>query len=613
MPYRRSRLQDYYEQLLGDKPAETQEESTSTQPSKPDPVAGPPPFDFGPSPYLTQEATSYAQPPSTDEEANRREQRIESAMQRFEDAQQSATPPQSRSDGAQTETLPDIDENELRYVAEVGEITVHPVDMDYRIAAQYNAVLNEVRVMVLDEGVPSALQSNPDLLLSLCADYGIDEENDAEARAFLDDYTIGDAYQQHKDDPLNAVWQETLTAYEKFKADKENKDAEAAFKSKLKAYKALVENIYGVELTHVEDRTSWDLLGIRMAHVAFEEMAKALGIAVSDYFGLHLDDATAFRWAIGKITIHNSIEPAPKFQSGPLKGQPKGIAQVRRDDIVVYWNEKENRNFYLIPNTVLHESGHILNANGAFGVNQYKAWFNFLEDYPESRKGMGEPADDVLIGKKTIYNYSSEIILPTLAQDIGIWDPDHVIFDDLPNWFPRQIQSYQQSTEETNNEKTADAIVNWVKHLITGGRFGFTSDERGLNWLRIMDENMDEGIRNAIVNNMMPNDGPIDVSHLGGYPKIYGLATVRAPIGLNARSTPVLKGQENVVTVLKDGQRIAVLGISEDKQLIASERYGVLVWVSRGKRDNPLLMLPEDLKIEDLPVIRAHETLDLVP
>ena len=117
----------------------------------------------------------------------------------------------------------------------------------------------------------------------------------------------------------------------------------------------------------------------------------------------------------------------------------------------------------------------------------------------------------MLIGKKVIYSYQSEIILPTLAQEIGIWDPDHVIFDDLQDWFPRQIQSYQQSTEETNNEKTADAIVNWVKHLITGGRFGFTSDEEGLNWQRIMEGHMDEVIRNAIAFNASKDERNLTV------------------------------------------------------------------------------------------------------
>ena len=230
-------------------------------------------------------------------------------------------------------------------------------------------------------------------MLWLCAEYGIDEEIDAEARAFLDDFTIGDTYQQHKDDPLNAAWLETLDCYEIFKADEDNKDAEAAYNSKLTAYKALVEDTFGVEFTHVKDHTSWDLLGIRMAHAAFEDMAKALGIAVRDFFGLDWDDATAFRRTIGKITIHNSTElpEMEKNDDGTDSDIPKGIAQVRGDEIVVYWKEKGDRNFYLIPNAMLHELGHILNANGAFGVNQYKAWFNFLEDYPESRTGMGAP------------------------------------------------------------------------------------------------------------------------------------------------------------------------------------------------------------------------------
>ena len=124
---------------------------------------------------------------------------------------------------------------------------------------------------------------------------------------------------------------------------------------------------------------------------------------------------------------------------------------------------------------------------------------------------------------------------------------------------------------------------------------------------------MDEKIRNAIVLNMMPSDGPIDVSHLGGYPKIYGLATVRAPIGLNARSNPVNREDgRNIVTMFRDGQKIAILGRSEDRAWIASERYGVLVWAARGTAKKPLLILPVDLNIEDLPVYK-DPTLGLDP
>lgn len=59
------------------------------------PVTSPRPADSEPSPHLTQEATRYAQPPSSDEEAERREQRLEEAKRRFEDARQTATTPPS--------------------------------------------------------------------------------------------------------------------------------------------------------------------------------------------------------------------------------------------------------------------------------------------------------------------------------------------------------------------------------------------------------------------------------------------------------------------------------------------------------------------------------------
>ncbi len=538
----------------GGKPAQTQRESTSThsphhdfgnppppqtEAPKPNPVTSPPPFDSGPSPYLTQEATSSAQPASSDEEADRRKQRIAEAWQRFEAAKQSASNAQLPADLAQTETLPDINELRSRYVAGVGETTLHPVDMDYRIAAQYNPVLREARIMVLQEGVPSALQSNPDLLLSLCGEFGMDEENDAEARDYLAHCMNGGSSSQNADDPLNATWLETLTAYEMFMADMRNEDARAAYESGLEAYKAQVENSFGVEFTHVEGRTVWDLLGIRMAQVAFEDMAKALGIAVREYFGLNWDDATAFRRIIGKITLHNSTElpTMATNEQGEETGIPLGIAQVRGREIVVYWNEDYHRNFYLIPHAVLHELGHILNANGAFGADQFDAWFNLLGDHPGSREGMGEPDPDVLTGKKVIYSYQSEIILPTLDQDIGIWDPDHVIYDQLREDFPTQIQSLQQSTEETPNEITADAIVNWVKHLITGGRFGFTSDEKGLVWQRIMGSHMDEQIRNAIAFNASKDERNLTVIiEQGMLPEIKGRGRIVA--GTNVRSGP---------------------------------------------------------------------------
>ena len=420
---------------------------------------------------------------------------------------------------------------------EAGENRIDPADIKFYLAARHNPVLKELQLICQQEKIPSPWKDRPNLLLWLCTNYGIDEENDAEARDYLDHITNRGSRQQRKEDPVNAAWQETLAAYEVSTADEQNADAKAVFHSKLEAYQTLVEETFGVEFTHVKDRTSWDLLGIRMAHVAFEEMAKALGIAVRDFFGLHWDDATAFRRTIGKIAIHNSSDPAPVYEEGPLKGEPKAIAVVQGKHIKIFWNEKLRRNFYLIPNVVLHELGHILNANGAFGANQFNAWFNLLEGHPGSREGMGAPDEDVLIGKKEIYRYQSERILPTLAQDIGIWDPDHVIFDELRDDFPTQIQSLQQSTEDTPNEITADAKVNWVKHLIAGGRFGFTRDEKGLNWQRIMDSNMDEQIRNSIAHNALKDERNLAVfiEH-GMLPEIRGRGTIVA--GTNVRSSP---------------------------------------------------------------------------
>ena len=75
---------------------EPQEEST--QAPKPVPETGQPASDSGPSPHLTEEAAIYAQPPSTDEEVERRKQRTENAWERFQKAKQSANTGQSSHD-----------------------------------------------------------------------------------------------------------------------------------------------------------------------------------------------------------------------------------------------------------------------------------------------------------------------------------------------------------------------------------------------------------------------------------------------------------------------------------------------------------------------------------
>ena len=528
MPYRRSRLQDYYEQLLGDKPAETQEESTSTQPSKPDPVAGPPPFDFGPSPYLTQEATSYAQPPSTDEEANRREQRIESAMQRFEDAQQSATPPQSRSDGAQTETLPDIDENELRYVAEVGEITVHPVDMDYRIAAQYNAVLNEVRVMVLDEGVPSALQSNPDLLLSLCAEYGIDEENDAEARDYLDHITNGSSSHQNTDDLLYAARKEALQNF-----DMDN--AEESFE----AYKAAVEEKYGVTFGDIfEDGDKgdvWDLANIVMAHEALEMAASVFGARLRDISGFYIDDAIAFQLIFGPLNINLSSRIS----------DVEAHARVEGSNIIVFWNRDEDRSYNLLPYVLLHELGHRLNLLAGLGVREGYGSLSINEDFdhPRTRGGMGQSAH------RKLYEFVD------VSANHGMYD--------AADLNATHVELLQYGELSDHNEVTADAVLNWLVHQATGGESGFVNTAEGQDWLDFMNEHIDAWIKNAIVYNAHRQGIIASLADEGLISSIAGTGIVIVPENSTAtvRSTHSQAGAE--IAHLRRDEEVLLLGESE--------------------------------------------------
>ena len=586
-------------------------------------MTGPPAIEAGPSPYATQEATSYAQPPSSEEEAARREQRVEKARKRWEKARQQATAAQApQVIGA----LPDIAVIEFGYAAEDPVFPIHPVDVEYHIAAQHNPVLREIRLIAEHESIPAALQGNLEACLGLCADYGIDEEDDAEALDFLEHHVHSGPAQYMAGDPLDVAWEETLTAYEMFQTDTENEVARAAYESEFEAYQALVENTYGVEFTQDKSdparNTSWNLLGIRMAHVAFEEMARALSIAVRDYFGLHWDDGTAFRRIIGKITIHNSTElpPTKKEKDGTDTGIPLGIAKVSEDKIVVYW--KNHRNFYLIPNVMLHELGHILNANGAFGVKFWKTWMNLHEDHPRSREGMGAPADDVLIGSTVIESNTSSVTLPMLYQDIGVSSPDHVIFRRAQH-LPTQIQSLQQSPETDDstevyydrtgrNEVTADAILNWVKHLNSGGRFGFTSEEEGLRWLAFMDENMGELIQTAIVQVAMQTGDPTYVSQIDGFPKVFGSGTVQANQGLRVRTTPMVK-EGNILTSLQEGEKLLILGRSKDELWIATAKKGVLAWMYYGFPKNPLIALPEGVNIRDLPIYDDHATLDFGP
>ena len=508
--------------------------------------------------------------------------------------------------------LPDISESLLKPNA--------AIEMEFYLASRHNPLLLEVMIATQQGGIPPALQGKIGRYLRYFADFGMDEEDDDEARRYLVYRMYGGPGHDHQVDPLDVAWEEALTALELSHDGIGDTRETAPHKTTLDKYEAHLESMYGVRFT--EDSTdgrdtSWDLLGLRFAHIAFSEMAAALGEYVRGY-GLYWDDATAFRRIIGNITMHHSSTPAPKTEYDKIKA----LAQVEGDRIKIYWLEDRNRSAYLIPNVILHELAHRLNANGAFGVRFKDAWMNLHEDHPRSREGMGAPADDVLIGKTVIESNASTVTLPMLYQDIGISSPDHVIFRRAKE-LAKQIQSLQQSPETDDstenwydeigrNEVTADAILNWVKHRNSGGRFGFTSDEEGLRWLQFMDENMDDLIPNAIVHNAMETGDPTYVTEIGGFPEVFGSGTVRVADGLNVRSTP-MANDENRLRSLKQGEKLLILGRSEDNKWIATAKNGVLAWVYYGGEDDRYVSLPKGVYIGDLPIYGDHATLDLDP
>ena len=454
----------------------THPELPQTEAPKPNPVTSPPPFDSGPSPYLTQEATSSAQPASSDEEADRRKQRIAEAWQRFEAAKQSASNAQVQSDFAQTETLPDIDENVLRYVAGVGETTVHHVDMDYQIAAQYNAVLHEARLMVLQEGVPPALDGNPDLLLSLCGEFGMDEENDAEARAFLHCWThnlLGsDFRRQSTYNPVLKIQELWIEAHAAF-------DPESVYAAmEVTAYREEMEAVYGIRFTHAEGATPWDRdpLGLLATQFAVGMLARVLGESARRS-GWHLDDASAFRAIMGDVTIHNSLALPPMETSPEGDRRIKASAEVVGQTIHVFWNEKANRNFHLNINVMLHELGHIYNSNAGFGDPYSPISINMTSGHPDTRDGMGAPDPDETLKHIPAF-FSTSTSLPPYDEILKVPRHDKICAH-VPEYVPKRVLSLRQSDDQSTNEVTADAVVNWVYDQISE-IFGFTDDADGL-------------------------------------------------------------------------------------------------------------------------------------
>ena len=222
---------------------------------------------------------------------------------------------------------------------------IDPSDMKFYHAARYNPVLSEVQIAVQHEGMPSAFQENPDSYLRLFGEHGMDEENDAEARAYLDHWTqrllerdikelssCSSRLVQNSNSPLSSAWEDALDEFGRA-------DAAEVFES----YKALVENTFNVAFINTNGADEWNLANIRTAHVGLEQVARALGDQVRDISGFAADDATVFRQDFGGITLNRSTEAS------------EAVAEVAGHTITIFWKQNDARNYNLLPNLLLHE------------------------------------------------------------------------------------------------------------------------------------------------------------------------------------------------------------------------------------------------------------------
>ncbi|MCY3779376.1 MAG: hypothetical protein OXG78_03620 [Chloroflexi bacterium] len=514
MPNRRSRLQDYYEQLLGPKPSDggtdQDAEETSARPEQ-DPVF---PW-LIPQPQPEPEPDVTPVTPMINIVSNNPPD--ETGGSTVGQAPGSDFGGQGSTGSTQMEELPDIEK--------VQENRIDPADIKFYLAAQENSVLNDIRLMCQHEGIPMALTRYYDRLLSLCAEYGIDEENDAEARDYLDHIKNGGSSHQNTDDPLFRARREALNA---FGTD----NAVEAFN----AYQAAVEEEFGVEFTVAENADEWNLANIVMAHAALEMAASVFGERLRDMSGLDIDDATAFQLIFGPLTINHSTVV-----------KMTAHAEVFGSLIEVYWKRKEgdDRNYNFYPFVLLHELGHRFNLLAGLGVRDGYGSLSINEnfDHPRSRDGMGQSAH------RQLYEF----------VDVPAY---HGMYD-AADLKATHVELLQYGELSDHNEVTADAVLNWIVHQATGGVSGFADTAEGQDWLEFMDKNMDAWIKNAIVYNAHRQGVIASLAEEGLIDPIAGTGTVIVGEDTTAtvRSTHSQGGAE--MAHLRRGEEVLLLGESE--------------------------------------------------
>ena len=238
--------------------------------------------------------------------------------------------------------------------------------------------------MCQHEGIPPALRGHPDWVLSLCAEHGIDEENHAEAREFLEYWTqtlLGSDYSQESEyrySPIlqtHELWLEAHAAYDPNVSEEENNS-----KPEIANYRKLIETTYGVTLTKRDNvESSWDLLRVRMVHVDLAMAAAAIGNMARSH-GLNWDDATAFWRIIGNIKLE---------LSGETRSGAK--ASVYGRTITFYRRPNGTENFLPLMDLFQHELGHVFNAIAGMGDRDGAGSINLTFGHPDTLDGMGSP------------------------------------------------------------------------------------------------------------------------------------------------------------------------------------------------------------------------------
>ena len=191
--------------------------------------------------------------------------------------------------------------------------------------------------------------------------------------------------------------------------------------------------------------------------------------------------------------------------------------------------------------------------------------------------------------------------MPQIYQQTAAPSPDHFIFDKAPH-IATQIQSLQQSLEVYDpddvpydrlvgrNEITADAVLNWFYHQSTGGLYGFTPDQAGLNWQQFMDDTMDEAIRNAVVYNALRDNSHIPffveektLPHFAGF-------TSGKDNWINVRTGP--STDNPAIHSLKLDEQVAVIGQTVGEFNGKDNNWTAIIWNGRKRWVASYLLTP---------------------